>query len=53
VLAGAVLVVEHDLGLAVAVRFEQLRDDISQAVLLSRVRQRYLDDVVADDVDQF
>ena len=52
VLAGAVAVVEHDLGPAVAVGVEQLTD-MGEAVPLCRVLQRHLDDVVADDVDQF
>ena len=52
VLAGAVAVVEDDLGLAVAIRVEQL-PDMGEAVPLRRVLQRHLDDVVADHVDQF
>ena len=52
VLAGAVAVVEHDLGLAVAVGIEQL-PDMGEAVPLGRVLQRHLDDVVADHIDQF
>ena len=52
VLAGAVAVVEHDLGLAVAVGVEQLTD-MGEAVPLRRVLQRHLDDVVAHDDDQF
>ena len=52
VLAGAVAVVEDDLGPAVAVGVEQL-PDMGEAVPLRRVLQRHLDDVVADHVDQF
>ena len=50
VLAGAIAVVEHDLGLAVAIRVEQL-PDMGEAVPLGRVLQRHLYDVVTDHVD--
>ena len=52
VLAGAVAVIEDDLGGAVAVGIEQL-PDMGEAVPLRRILQRHLDDVVADHVDQF
>ena len=50
VLAGAVAVVEDDLGLAVAIGVEQL-PDMGEAVPLRRILQRHLDDVVADHVE--
>ena len=51
VLAGAIAVVEHHLGLAVAVDIEQL-PDMREAVPLRRVLQRQQHQVVADHVDQ-
>ena len=52
VLAGAVAIVEDDLGRAVAIGIEQL-PDMREAIPLRRILQRHLDDVVADHVDQF
>ena len=51
VLAGAIAVVEDDLGLAVAIGVEQLAD-MGKAVPLRRILQRHLDDVVADHIDE-
>ena len=49
--AGAEAVVEHHLGLAVAVDVELLAD-MGEAVPLCRILQREQHDVVAHDIDQ-